>query len=135
MFVRYYCRFVHRRHRSRHTLFREKFATDPALDGWQVFGDTNLFQWDSTNHLLDVTWDSTQVNSYFHYPLPQTYTINDGFYVQFDLQVSDAVNYNEGLELAIGLLHWSDATNAGFSRANFTSPNICQNLICFSDFL
>jgi hypothetical protein len=29
----------------------ERFATDPALDGWQIFGDTNLFHWDSTNQI------------------------------------------------------------------------------------
>ena len=108
------------------TVVREKFVTDPALDGWQVFGDTNLFQWDSTNHVLDVTWDSTQTNSYYYYPLGQTYTAADGFYVQFDLQLQDDVAFNSGAELAIGLLHWSDVKSPDFSRANFTSPNVCE---------
>ncbi len=27
----------------------ERFTTDPTLDGWQVFGDTNFFQWDANN--------------------------------------------------------------------------------------
>jgi hypothetical protein len=43
----------------------ENFANDPLRNGWQIFGDTNLFQWDSTNQNLDVTWDSSQTNSYF----------------------------------------------------------------------
>ena len=47
----------------------ERFTTDPALDGWQVFGDTNLFQWDSANQNLAVTWDSSQTNSYFYHLL------------------------------------------------------------------
>lgn len=106
--------------------FREDFATDPALDGWQVFGDTNLFQWDSTNQVLDVTWDSTQTNSYFYYPLGRTYTQADSFYVRFDLQLKDAVAFNSGMELALGLLHHSDATNSNFSRADFTAPNVCE---------
>ena len=38
----------------------EDFSTDPMQNGWQVFGDTNLFTWDSTNQNLAVTWDSTQ---------------------------------------------------------------------------
>ena len=108
------------------TLVRENFATDPALDGWQVFGDTTLFQWDSTSQVLDVTWDSTQTNSYFYLPLGMTYTKTDGFYLRFDLELNDATNFNSGMELAIGLLHFSDATNAAFSRANFTSPNLCE---------
>jgi hypothetical protein len=108
------------------TLVREQFATDPALDGWQMFGDTNLFQWDSTNHVLDVTWDSTQTNSYFYYPLDKTYTRADSFCVLFDLQLNDATNYNEGMELAVGLLNFADATNSVFSRANFISTNLCE---------
>jgi len=108
------------------TVIREKFATDPALAGWQVFGDTNLFQWDSTNQVLDVTWDSTQANSYYYLPLGQTYTVADSFYVQFDLQLTDAVSFNAGSELTVGLLNLSDATNPGFSRANATATNVCE---------
>lgn len=108
------------------TLLREQFTNNPALDGWQIFGDTNLFEWDSTNHVLDVTWDSTQPNSYYYVPLGRTYTMADGFYVQFDLQLSNAVSFNSGSELAIGLLNFSDATNSGFSRAYGYSPNLCE---------
>jgi len=108
------------------TLVRESFATNPALDGWQVFGDTNLFHWDATNQVLDVTWDSTQTNSFFYLPLGKTYTQADGFYLRFDLQLNDATNFNWGMELAIGLLHYVDATSSGFSRADFVSPNVCE---------
>ena len=104
----------------------ERFTTDPALDGWQVFGDTNLFQWNSTNQNLEATWDSSQTNSYFYRPLGMTLTTNDSFCVQFDLQLSDATASGYGFELAIGLLHFSDATNVDFSRANSPSPNLCE---------
>jgi hypothetical protein len=107
-------------------LVRETFANDPALDGWQAYGDTNLFHWNPTNHVLDVTWDSTQANSYFYHPLGKTYTKADGFYLRFDLQLNDAVAFNGGSQLSIGLLHYVDATNSGFSRANFTSTNLCE---------
>jgi hypothetical protein len=112
----------------------EKFATNPMLDGWQIFGDTNLFQWDSTNQNLDVTWDSTQPNSYFYLPLGKTLTVADSFCVQFDLQLSNAVAYGYGQELAIGLLHWSDATNADFSRTIDYPPNISPNVFEFDYF-
>jgi len=108
------------------TLVRETFATDPALDGWQVFGDTNLFQWDATNQVLDVTWDSSRTNSYFYHPLGQTYTKNDGFYLRFDLQLNDLEGTGFGMELAIGLSHYSDVTGPYFSRADFYSPNVCE---------
>ena len=104
----------------------EKFNTDPSLDGWQAFGDTNLFSWNSTNQMLDVTWDSTQPNSYYYHPLGRTVTTNDGFCVVFDLQLNDVVAINSGSELAIGLLDFADATNAGFSRANGTSTNVFE---------
>jgi hypothetical protein len=104
----------------------ERFATNPSLDGWQVFGDTNLFHWDSTNQNLDVTWDSSQTNSYFYHPLGVTLTTNDSFCVQFDLQLNDAVAPGFGNEVAIGLLHLSDATNADFNRANGPTPNLFE---------
>jgi hypothetical protein len=113
------------------TLVQEKFTTDPSLDGWQVFGDTNLFQWDPANQALDVTWDSTQENSYYYHPLGVTLTTNDSFCVQFDLQVSNAVAYNYGAGLAIGLLHWSDATNVDFSRTIGYPPNISPSVFEF----
>src|SRR5438309_4565105 len=35
----------------------EDFSTNPSQNGWQIFGNTNLFGWDATNHQLAVTWD------------------------------------------------------------------------------
>ena len=67
----------------------ENFATNPSSDGWETFGDTNLFQWNSTNQDLQVTWDSTQNNSYFFHPLDFAVTANDDFSISFDLNLAD----------------------------------------------
>lgn len=107
------------------TLVSEKFTTDPALDGWQVFGDTNLFQWDSVNQNLAVTWDSSQTNSYFYHPLGATFTKADSFCVQFDLKLTNVVA-NGYFELAVGLCHLADSTGTNFSRANGSSPNLFE---------
>jgi len=108
---------------TRANLVSEKFTSDPARDGWQMFGDTHLFAWDPVSHVLDVTWDSTQPNSYYYHPLGVTLSTNDSFCVQFDLVVSNATAFNYGMQLAVGLLHWPDATNAAFSRPNVTAQN------------
>ena len=107
------------------TLVREKFATDPAQDGWQIYGDTNLFHWDPVNHNLAVTWDSTQTNSYFYHPLDRTYTTNDSFCVQFDLTLTNelAIGY---FQIAVGLCNLAEATGPGFSRANAVSPDLFE---------
>jgi hypothetical protein len=105
--------------------FIENFSTDPLQNGWQIFGGTNLFQWDSTNQVLDVTWDSSQTNSYFYLPLGKTLTKSNSFCVQFDLTLNDATAIGY-FELAIGLCNFADATSANFSRANGISPNLFE---------
>jgi hypothetical protein len=107
------------------TIINEKFTADPLQNGWQIFGDTNLFQWDSTNQNLDVTWDSSQTNSYFYKPLGRTFTKADSFCVLFDLNLTDAVATGY-FELAIGLCNLADSTSTNFSRANAVSPNLFE---------
>lgn len=112
----------------------EKFTNNPAADGWQAWGDPDLFAWDPTNQVLDVTWDSTQPNSYYYHPLGLTLTTNDGFVVQFDLTLSNAVSIGYGQELAIGLLNWNEATNANFSRTIQYPPNVSPDIFEFDYF-
>ena len=107
------------------TTIAENFTNNPSQDGWQIFGDTNLFQWDSTNQNLDVTWDSSQANSYFYHPLGTILATNDDFSVEFDLQLSNA-SATGSFELAVGLLNFSDATSTNFSRPIGSTPNLFE---------
>lgn len=106
--------------------FSENFSTNPLANGWKIFGETNLFQWNSINENLEVTWDSTKSNSYFYHPLGTILATNDDFTIAFDLQLNDAVASNYGAPLAIGLFHWQDATNASFSRGGGNAPNLFE---------
>jgi len=112
--------------------FTEDFTADPLQDGWRVFGNTNQFQWDSTNQVLAVTWDSTQPNSYFYHPLGVTVTRNDDFSIAFDLRLNDIASGVElgktgPMELGFGLLNFASATSAGFRRGAYGSaPDVAE---------
>lgn len=106
--------------------FSEDFSADPLQRGWQASGDAGLFSWDSMNHNLSVTWDSSKTNSYFYHPLGTILTTNDSFSLEFDLQLKDAQTLNYGSELAVGFLHLADATGANFLRTSGTSPNVVE---------
>jgi hypothetical protein len=110
----------------------EDFSRDPALDGWLVFGDTNLFTWDSTNHDLMVTWDSSQPNSYFYHPLGTILGTNDDFSMSFDLVLHDyAIGVNpeatNTFELAAGLQNFAEASSPDFLRGGWpTQPDLAE---------
>jgi hypothetical protein len=103
----------------------EDFSTDPFQNGWQGFGNTNLFHWDSVNHNLAVTWDSSQSNSYFYHPLGTTLGKSDAFAVDFDIQLN-SLQWTNTFQIAVGLLNISSATDPGFSRATGTSPDVFE---------
>lgn len=107
--------------------FSEDFAADPAADGWKIFGDTNLFQWNSTNQNLEVIWDSSQTNSYFYRSIGTIVTTNDAFSLEFDLQLDDVAVGGYGFELAVGFLNFADATRSNFFRGTGRdSPNLVE---------
>jgi hypothetical protein len=108
------------------TTFTESFAADPSQNGWKIFGDTNLFQWDSTNHDLAVTWDSSQTNTYLYHSLGTILAIDDAFSVEFDLNLADAQTGAYGSQLAVGFLNISNATSPAFLRTLGTSPNVAE---------
>jgi hypothetical protein len=100
--------------------------------GWQVFGDTNLFRWNSTNGNLEVTWDSRRPNSYFYHPLGALFTRNDDLSLEFDLELADiASGVEEGktgpLQIGFGFLNYATATSAEFMRGAWGSaPNVAE---------
>ena len=101
----------------------ENFSSNPLADGWQIFGDTNLFQWDSLNQDLQVTWDSSQPNSYFYHPLGTILSRDDDFELSFDLTLLDETNgMTPGqpytFEIAVGFLNLVSATRTNFYRGS-----------------
>ena len=114
----------------------ENFSSNPSLDGWQVFGDTNLFHWSAANQNLAVTWDSSTNNSYFYMPLGTILAKDDDFSVTFDLRLND---FAAGVDpqmpstfpLSVGFLNLAEASQPGFLRG--TGYN-AQDLAEFSFF-
>lgn len=112
--------------------FAESFTNDPAVDGWRVYGDTNLAQWDSTNHNLQFTWDSGQSNTYFYHPLGTVVSRDDDFSITFDLLLKDIgpgpdTNKIFSFNIGIGFLNFAEATQPGFLRGTgFSSPDLCE---------
>jgi hypothetical protein len=112
--------------------FRENFSGVPTTRGWQVFGDTNLFLWDSTNQDLRVTWDSSQPNSFFYRPLGTILTKEDDFTLAFDLRLDNVgagsdTNKASSFPLAVGLVDLSEATRTNFVRGTGSnSPDLVE---------
>jgi len=110
----------------------QNFATNPLQNGWQEFGNTNLFYWNSTNQNLEVTWDSRESNSFFYVPLGTSLTRNDDFSIEFDLLINDIVSGIEpgktgGLEIGFGFFNFATATNTSFMRGSFGgAPNLME---------
>jgi hypothetical protein len=111
---------------TRAEVITENFSANPPQSGWRIFGNPDLFQWNSTNQNLEVTWDSTQTNSYFYRPLGTILARDDDFSLSFDLQLRDAVAFNYGAELAVGLFRFASATNISFSRGGGSAPNLFE---------
>jgi len=113
---------LHRRLRRR---FRRK-------NGWKIFGDTNLFQWDSTNHNLAVTWDSSQTNSYLlSFTSARSLAIDDAFSLEFDLNLAGAQTGAYGSQLAVGFLNIFQCHQPGVS-AHAGARRECGRIRLFS---
>jgi len=117
---------------ARATTIVETFSNDPLAQGWLATGNTNLFRWNDTNQNLEVTWDSSQTNSYFCRPFGTSLTKASDFMLGFDLRLNDiAGGVNPGkpfpFQISIGLLNLAQATNTGFIRGSgFESPNLVE---------
>lgn len=113
-------------------MFEERFDGDPAAAGWRTFGNTNQFQWNSAASALDVTWDSSQPNSYFYRPLGTVLARTDDVELSFDLRLHEVeIGITPGqpftFELVVGLLNLRQATSPGFVRGTAgQSPNLLE---------
>ena len=121
-------------------VFQENFATNPAERGWRSFGDASLFRWNSTNQNLQVTWDSSRTNSFFHLPLGTIVTKSDDFSFSFDVRLNDiragtTPGKTNEFEIALGILNYSSATNANsFRGAGVSSSYGVRNVVEFDYF-
>jgi hypothetical protein len=118
---------------------QENFSSDPQPNGWKMFGDTNLFHWDSTNQNLAVTWNSSQTNSYFYHSLGTIVAKSDDFSLSFDLQLSDiAIGTNASkpytFELAVGFINLVSATSTNLERGIGINPTHGARNICEFDY-
>ncbi|MCX6923898.1 MAG: hypothetical protein NT154_11930 [Verrucomicrobia bacterium] len=110
----------------------EDFSANPLSQGWQVFGETNLFGWNSADRNLQVTWDSSRRNSYFYYSLGNQFTRYDDLSVEFDLRLSDIAGGAEPgktapLQIGFGFLDFADATTTNFIRSAWGgAPNVAE---------
>jgi hypothetical protein len=99
----------------------EQFNSDPRLHGWKNSGDTNLFRWNSLNQNLEVTWDSSRTNSFFHFPLGTVLTKSDDFSLAFDLRMQDITigtssNRPDTFEIAIGFMNSTNLAHVNYFR-------------------
>ena len=110
----------------------EDFSTNPLSKGWRVFGETNLFSWNSTNRNLAVTWDSSRPNSYFYYQLGAQFTRYDDLSAEFDLNLADVASGVEPgktgpLQIGFGFLNFAGATSTNFMRGVWGgAPNVAE---------
>ena len=124
---------------GRSATITENFSANPFAHGWQIFGDTNLFQWDATNQNLAVTWDSSQTNSYFFRPLGTILARSDDFSISFDLQLADIVigvnpAKTNTFELAVGFINSISAASTNLQRGTGRSSTHGARNTCEFDY-
>jgi hypothetical protein len=114
------------------SVIAEDFTFDPLQDGWRVFGDGNLFHWNSTNQNLEATWDSSRSNSYFYRPLGTVLSRQDDFSLAFDIRLNDIgpgpdTNKSSSFPIAIGFINLDRAGETNFIRGTGNnSPDLAE---------
>jgi len=118
----------------------DDFSADPTATGWKSFGLPSLFHWNSANRNLEVTWDSSQTNSFFYHPLGTILTTNDDFTFAFDIRLSDirygiSAGKTDTFEIAVGLFNSRTITNANYFRGSGQNSTYgVKNLVEFDYF-
>jgi hypothetical protein len=109
--------------------FFEDFSDAPSDEdrGWRIHGDHGRFWWDADAEYLEVTWDSSWPNSYYHHPLATVLSRVDNFALSFDLRLDSITpGTTEGkpaaFQIAVGLLELESATRAGMFRGTGVDP-------------
>jgi len=121
-------------------LLVEAFDTDPAARGWTTFGDPSLFTWSAADQRLNVVWDSSKQNSYFHLPLGQSLNAQTPFRLRFKMSLgSVAIGTNPEkpytFQIALGLVRLANAAAPGYARGAGIGPeNGPRNLVEFTYF-
>ena len=124
----------------RAAVISEDFSADPLARGWKVSGDTNLFHWNAANQNLEVTWDSSRTNSFFHFPLGTIVSSNDNFSIVFDLRMHDIAlgttsNRSDTFQIALGFVNSVNATSPNtFRGAGQSTTYGVKNTIEFDYF-
>jgi hypothetical protein len=120
--------------------FHEDFRSDPFARGWAAHGEGSLFVWDEAGEGLEVTWDSSKPNSYFHRSLGTVLDMEDDFTLGFAFELHDmtvgpdpAKPYT--FQLALSLLRWQWAIDPGFHRgAGISASHGPRDLMEFAYF-
>lgn len=115
--------------------FHFDFQTDPLQDGWIQIGPGEFVEWDSVRGAVHFTWDSSQPNRAFAFPLGMTLTRTDDFTLSFTLDlesiqigIDPAKPYT--FQIAAGLVNRVNITDPNLHRAAGIDPeNGPRNLV------
>lgn len=101
-------------------VLQEDFSTNPAARGWNIYGNTNLFQWNAAQGALSVTWDSSTSNSYFYHSVGPVLDRYDDFSLEFDLRLLDITTTTKPgpMQIAVGFIGFADATRPDYWRGS-----------------
>lgn len=118
-------------------LGHEDFSHPPSFRGWAVHGDPTHFTWNEDLQRLEVTWDSTRPNAFFHRPLPFPLRATDSFRLSFrmGLEEVETPNPDQTFPICLGLVHRNEAFHPETFRGSGIHPQWGpRNLFEFSYF-
>ena len=109
---------------ERYVSFVEDFSLDPVSEGsWKIHGDPSLFQYNEAEGRLDITWDSSEDNSFFYHPLNQTLNKDQSFSLSFTLQVDQLEigvdpEKKSTFPIALGLMKLEEGLRSNYFRGS-----------------
>jgi hypothetical protein len=112
----------------------EGFESDPLARGWRISGEPALFAWNAVQQSVDVTWDSSKSNSFFHLPIGTILTKADDFRLTFvlrmkDIRIGSTPGKPSEFPIAVGLINRQTTTNqSGYRGAGVSSVYGIKNI-------